>query len=97
MSRNQIFESVGYPVNGTGQVVAYTGTAGTSTEVGTQTRRVWVFLTTLGYIAVDKTATTSDMPLPANTPVVIDVRPGQTISAIQASTGGNLHLVELDA
>ena len=97
MSRNQIFETIGYPLNGTGQVVAYTGTAGTSTEVGAQTRRVWVWVSTVAHVAVDKTATTSDMPLPANTPIVIDVRPGQTISAIQAASNGNLYIAELSS
>lgn len=97
MSRNQIFETVGYPLVGTGQEVAYTGTAGSSSAVGAQTRRVWVWVTTVAYVAVGQAATTADMPLPANTPVVLDIRPGQIVSAIQSAAGGNLYVCELSS
>lgn len=97
MSRNHIFETLGYPLANTGQAVSYTGTAGTSSAVGAQTRRVLVWVTTVAYVAFGETATTNDCPLPANTPLVFDIRPGQTVSAIQASTGGTLYICELSA
>lgn len=84
---------------GTTQVVAYTGTAGTISNAvggsGSVVIRVW--LSTAGYIAVgaEPTATTSDIPMPANTPEYFIVSAGDKVSAIQASSGGNLHVTAM--
>lgn len=83
---------------GTTQVVAYTGTAGTIANAigsGVQVIRVWV--STAGYIAIgaSPTATTSDIPMPAGTPEYFIVPPGAKVSAIQASSGGNLYVTEM--
>lgn len=80
------------------QVKAYTGTAGTidnAISTGITVVRVW--LSTAGYIAIgaSPTATTSDIPMPANTPEYFIVPPGAKVSAIQASSGGNLHVTEV--
>jgi len=83
---------------GTSQVKAYTGTAGTITNgVGAQTYVVRVWCSTAAYIAfgASPTATTSDIPVPANTPEYFIVTPGQKVSAIQQSSGGNLHVTEM--
>lgn len=87
--------------SGPGQVVAYTGTAGTISSVlppGTQA--IWVFVTSIAHVKVSydnaaTAATTADFPLPASVPVKIPVRPGMTgakVSAIQSAAGGNLHV-----
>lgn len=83
---------------GTTQVVAYTGTAGTiSNGVGSQTRVVRVWTSTLAYLAFGSapTATTSDIPIPANTPEYFIIAPGEKVSAIQDASGGNLHVTEV--
>lgn len=83
---------------GTTQVASYTGTAGTiSNAVGSQTRVVRVWLSTAGYIAFGAapTATTSDIPMPANTPEYFIIAPGEKVSAIQSASGGNLHVTEM--
>lgn len=83
---------------GTTQVKAYTDTAGVIDNAisdGITVVRVW--LSTAGYIAIgaSPTATTSDIPLPADTPEYFIVPPGSKVSAIQASSGGNLHVTEM--
>jgi hypothetical protein len=92
MTRAQ--DSVWHP--GASQTVAYTGTAGTSSAVSAQTYAVRVVVTTAAFVSLDGTATTSDVYVPANTPEVFQISPGDTVSAIQVSTGGNLHVTELD-
>lgn len=79
------------------QVKAYTGTAGVIDNAisnGVTVVRVW--LSTAGYIAIGAapTATTSDIPMPANTPEYFIVPPGAKVSAVQAASGGNLHVTE---
>ncbi len=89
------------PIWGKAQVVAYTGTAGTSTAMPIGTNSVMVWCGTIAHVAVglDPTATTADMPLPANAPVVIpfDNNTGQgfKVSAVQAASGGNLYIQPL--
>lgn len=83
---------------GATQVKAYTGTAGTidnAISSGITVVRVW--LTTAGYIAIgaSPTATTSDIPMPANTPEYFVVPQGSKVSAIQASSGGTLSVTEM--
>jgi len=85
--------------DGPGQVVAYTGTAGTiANALPPSATFVWVFVTTIAHVKVAKgspTATTADIPLPASYPVKIPL-PGNDgtykVSAIQSASGGNLHV-----
>lgn len=80
----------------TSQVVAYTGTAGTiANAVGAHTHKVRVVCTTIAFISFTGTATTGDMYVNANDPEVFTIKPGQKVSAIQLSGGGNLHVTEL--
>ena len=80
---------------GASQEVAYTGTAGTSSAMGAQTYAVSITTTTDAYVSLTGTATSGDHFIPADTPLVVQCTPGQTVSAIQVSTGGNLHITEL--
>ena len=81
---------------GDSQTVAYTGTAGTSTAVGAQTRAVSITVTSDAFIALGATATTAGHFLTAaGSPLVVTCTAGQTVSAIQDSAGGNLHITEL--
>lgn len=84
---------------GTKQTVAYTGTAGTITnKIGSQTYQVRVLCTTDAYVlAVDGSDVVTALTggyLPALTVEYLTVTPGQKVSAIQVSTGGNLEVVE---
>lgn len=86
---------------GAGQVVAYTGTAGTiANPLPAGANAIWVFCTSIAHVKVgaSPTATTADFPVPASVPVVIplDVNNGDIkVSAIQSATGGNLHVAPL--
>lgn len=83
---------------GTHQSVAYTTSAGTITNaVGSETYAVRVVTTSAAYIKIDNspTATSSDVYMPADTPQVFTITPGQKVSAIQVSAGGTLHVTEL--
>jgi hypothetical protein len=79
----------------TAQTVAYTGTAGTSSAIGTYTNVVRLVATTACFVTFGSTATTAGMFLPANTPELFSVNGGVTISAIQSASGGNLHITEM--
>ncbi len=74
---------------------AYTGTAGTQAAVGAQTRIVRVILTTSGFIAFGATATTAGVFMPADVPDYFRINPGETVSAIQLSSGGNMYVTEM--
>ena len=81
---------------GDSQTVAYTDTAGTSAAVGAQTRAVSITVTSDAFIALGATATTDGHFLTAATsPLIVTCTGGQTVSAIQDSAGGNLHITEL--
>ena len=77
--------------------VAYTGTAGSTTAWNPGPEGVVVWSTTAAYIRVGEgvTATTSDTPIPANTPIPFIVPEGTgapwRVSAIQVSTGGTVY------
>lgn len=80
------------------QTKAYTGTAGVIDNAisnGVTVVRVW--LSTAGFIAIGAapTATTSDIPMPANTPEYFIVPPGAKVSAVQSASGGNLFVTEM--
>ena len=81
---------------GTHQKVAYTGTAGVSAAVGLNTTIVRIVVTTAAYYKVGAApeATTADVYLAADTIEYTSIRPGEKVSAIQVSSGGNLHVTE---
>jgi hypothetical protein len=66
--------------------------------VGSQTRQVRVVVTTAAYIKIGNspTATTSDVYMPADSPEYFTCTPGQKVSAVQVSSGGTLHVTELE-
>jgi len=83
---------------GTHQKVAFTATAGTITNgVSTYITTIRVVVTAAAYVKIGSapTATTSDMYMPANLPEYFTVSPGQKVSAVQASAGGDLHVTEM--
>lgn len=93
-----LYQTIRLPMYGQGQIVAYTGTAGTSAALPPGVSAVWVFCTTQAYVRVNGTATTADLPLPANTGIVLPVDRAFegnsiTVSAVQAAAGGNMHLI----
>lgn len=77
--------------------VAYTGTAGSTGTWPAGAQGVLVWSTTDAYIRVGEgvTATTSDTPIPAGTPIPFFVPMGTgaqwRVSAIQVSSGGTLY------
>ena len=92
-------------------VVAYTGTAGTSTKLPQQANTVMVWCDTAAYVrvgpgsdsAITTVATSADIPLPANLPVVLTV-PAPTaggsanvmyVSAVRISASGNMYVQPL--
>lgn len=83
----------GYPAYS----VAFTGTAGSTTAWPSGPDGVVVWCTTDAYIRVGEgvTATTSDMPIPANTPIPFIVPDGTgapwRVSAIRVSADGTLY------
>ena len=96
-SRNDA--TIAFPVNGGTQSVAYTATSGViTTAVGAQTRRVSIYATTACHVRFDgaPTAVTSDFYLPITTRVVLAIRPGQKVAAVQATAGGTIYVSELD-
>lgn len=88
------------PLYGTASKTSYTGTAG-STTVPDGAQSVLLWATTVAYVKVGGTATTADLPLPANAPIIIPIRSNQhtgapiTISAIQDSAGGSLYCIAM--
>ncbi len=84
------------PTYGTGKKTAYTGTAG-STTVPADANVVIVWCTSEAYVKIGGTATTADLPLPANVvaqiPVTNKTGAPITVSAIQDSEGGNMFCI----
>lgn len=87
--------------SGPGQVVAYTGTAGTTTALPAGTAAVWVFCTSIAHVKISTagtSATTVDFPIPASVPVIfplVNYGGPVKVSAIQSAAGGNLHVCPL--
>lgn len=80
--------------------VAYTGTAGTTAAIPPGCQGVAVFCTTAAHVAIDATATTAYMAIPANTLVYLRAPRNNapfTVSAIQVASGGNLYVTPVDA
>ena len=94
---------------GTGQTVTYTGTAGVvSNGLPEGCPAVVVWTTTAAYVkvGVSPTATTADLPIPANVPVVLPVQVATgggagagliKVSAVQIASGGSLFICALTA
>ena len=83
---------------GTHQSVSYTGTAGTiANAISTGVYRVRVVCTTDAFIKIGNspTAAATDVPVFANNVEYFTITPGQKVSAIQSSSGGNLHVTEV--
>ena len=85
------------PSSATARTVAYTGTAGSTSTFPSGALAVLVWCTTAAYVKVGEgvTATTADLPIPANVPVLIQVPPGSgaawRVSAIQIASGGDVY------
>lgn len=100
---DRLFQTVHRPIYGRGQVVAYTGTAGVTTALPPGTTVVIVTCTTAAHVRVGTgpalAATVADLMVPANVQVPLSVElptsPGSEagifVSAVQVSSGGNLH------
>lgn len=79
------------------QSVAFTGTAGSTTGWNAGPEGVMVWSTEPCYVAVGEgvTATTSDTPIPAFTPIPFKIPTGTSalwrVSAIQISAGGTVY------
>lgn len=88
-------QSVFHPVATT--ATAYTGTAGNSAAVAAGIKAVRVVCTTAAFVAVGKgvTAVSTDMPMAAGVPEIFLVQEGDRVSAIQQSSGGNVHVTTL--
>lgn len=92
-----------FPVFGLGSTssVAYTGAAGKSFSMlasdGAATNVVRVLTTTAAYIAVgsDPTATASDMLVPANTEIYLEILSGYKVSAVPLSSSGTLYVTNM--
>lgn len=87
---------------GPGQVVAYTTTTAIANALPVGAFAVWVWCTTAAYVKVgtSPTATNVDIPVPANTPVVIPIGTNDgtiKVAALQETTGGNLHVLPIAA
>ena len=86
------------PVYGSASKTSYTGTAG-STTVPSYTASVLLWCSSAAYVRVGAAATTADLPLPANAPIIIptDNTTGApiTVSAIQDTAGGNLYCIAM--
>jgi hypothetical protein len=81
----------------THQSVAFTGTAGTTSAVGAQTRKLRIVVTAAAYVRVGAgAATTADVYFPVSVAgEYVICNPGQTVSAIQAVGAGVLHVTEV--
>lgn len=86
------------PIYGTGQKVAYTGTAG-SVTVPPYTQSVLIWCSTAAIVRVGAVATAADLPLPANAPIIIPVGNTDggpiTVSGIQDTTGGSMYVIAM--
>lgn len=82
------------------QTTTYTGTAGTLTGFPPGAQGVAVFCTTTAHVAINATATTAYMAIPANTLVYLKApRNGApfSVSAIQAASGGSVYATPVNA
>jgi len=84
-------------VPGTSYNTAYTGTAGTQAALTSGCRMIRVICTTDAYVKVGigVTATASHMLVIADVVTLIPVSESYVVSAIQHTSGGNLHVTEM--
>jgi hypothetical protein len=82
----------------THQSVAFSATAGTiANPIGQQCRKVRVVVTAAAFVKVGNSppATAADVYFPANWPETVIVNPGQSVSAVQVTAAGTLHVTEI--
>lgn len=79
------------------ETVAYTGTAGTSAVLDARVSVVRIWCTTDAVVLVGSgiTADINDMPITAKVETYIPINEGDVVSAIQLSTGGDMHVTGL--
>ena len=88
------------PQFGSGTKTSYTGTPG-NTTVPAECQSILVWCTTVAMVAIGKTATTADVPVPANAPIILPIpfsaKTGAPVivSAIQDSSSGSLYCIGL--
>jgi hypothetical protein len=82
---------------GPGKSVAYTGTAGATSAIGSQTYKVRVVVTTDAFVTTDGStpSSTAGAYVPALSPEVFTTTPGQVVKAVQVSAGGTLYVTEI--
>jgi Cu/Ag efflux protein CusF len=90
------FDTVTYKPK-TSQVVAYTGTAAASTAFTSGVDVIRIVASTACHVKVNATALANGtcMFMPADQVEYIKVDAGDTISAIQDASGGNLYITEM--
>jgi hypothetical protein len=89
------------PSYGNGKTVAYTDTAGSTAvfPVGAQGVMVWSTTNCYVKVGVGATATSSDCPITAFTPVLIrvpNVGEPWRVSAIRVTTSGDVYAIPVD-
>ncbi len=82
---------------GTAQNVAYTGTAGATSAIGSQTYKVRVVVSTTAWVTTDGStpSSTAGAYCPADSPEYFTVNPNSIIKAVQVTTGGTLYVAEI--
>lgn len=85
---------------GTNQKIAYTGTAAASAAFGTETYALRIVTTSnawyaIGQAPVAATTTGNGVYLPLGIVEIIRVAPGEKISFVQDSAGGNASVTEM--
>jgi hypothetical protein len=87
---------------GTGRIgpsgnAAYTGTAGSYGPIGAQTYKVRVLVTTDAFVTTDGStpSSTNGAYVPALSPEYFTTSGGQTVKAVQVSSGGTLYVTEI--
>jgi hypothetical protein len=87
---------------GTGRIgpsgnASYTGTAGTYGPIGAQSYKVRVLVSTDAYVTTDGStpSSTSGAYVVAGSAEYFTTSPGQSVKAVQVSSGGTLYVTEL--
>jgi hypothetical protein len=75
---------------------AYTGTAGTYGPIGAEIYKVRVLVTTDAWVTTDGAtpSSTSGAYVVASSPEYFTTTPGQSVKAVQVSSGGTLYVTE---
>ena len=76
--------------------IAYSGSVGTTTALGSQTYKAYIVVTTDAYVTTDGTTPSSSNGtyIVGLQPIYLTVTPGQTVKAIQVSSAGTLNVAE---